>query len=79
MTIRTTLRGRLSPLAPRGINPTAGDIGRQVVYRTAPNYEAEEGVITSFNDHYIFVRYGAEANSKATSWEDLDWQLGVRP
>ena len=47
--------------------------GRRVVYRTAPDYESEEGVITSFNDTAVFVRYGADVNSKPTSREDLDW------
>ena len=66
-----------NPLAPRGISPTQRDIGRKVVYRTAPNYEAEEGVITSLNDHCVFVRYGSAANSQATSREDLDYILGA--
>ena len=60
-------------LAPRGINPTQADIGRQVVYRTAPRYDAEEGVITSVNKTIVFVRYGSDVNSKATSRHDLDW------
>ena len=60
-------------LAPRGINPDRLDIGRKVVYRTAPDYEAEEGVITSFNVLLVMVRYGSNVNSKATSREDLDW------
>lgn len=33
----------------------------------------EEGVITSFNSSYVFVRYGAEPASKATRREDLHW------
>ena len=36
-------------LAPRGITLTGSDIGREVVYRNAPDYEAEEGVIVIFN------------------------------
>ena len=63
-----------NPLAPRGINPTPRDIGRKVVYITASDNIGEEGVITAFNDHYVFVRYGAAVNSQATSWEDLDWR-----
>ena len=66
-----------NPLEPRGINPTQRDVGRNVVYRTAPNYEAEEGVITSFNDQCVFVRYGSAANSQATSREALDWLFGT--
>lgn len=60
-------------LLPKGIEPTERDIGRAVVYRTAPMFEVEEGVITSFNDHCVFVRYGAKKHSQATSREDLDW------
>lgn len=33
----------------------------------------EEGVITSFNDAVIFVRYRGDNHSKATSREDLEW------
>lgn len=58
---------------PAGIQPTAADIGRKVVYRTAPNYEPEEGIITSFNESCVFVRYGTSINGIATSREDLDW------
>jgi hypothetical protein len=32
-----------------------------------------EGVITSFNDHSVFVRYGADKHSKGTSRADLEW------
>lgn len=67
----TNLIGPL--LAPRGIKPTLGDIGRQVVYRAAPDYKAEEGVITFVNAVFVFVQYGIGATSKATSRHDLDW------
>ena len=60
-------------LTPRGITTTPNCIGGQVVYRTAPDYDAEEGVITSYNDDCVFVRYGDDVNSKATSRRDLDW------
>ena len=36
----------------------------------------EEGVITSFNPAYVFVRYGADAGSKATLRKDLEWVAG---
>ena len=64
---------RNSNPAPRGINPIQSDIGRKVVYRTAPNYEAEEGVITSLAGPLVFVRYGASVISQGTSLGDLDW------
>jgi len=53
------------------IYPTVNDIGRKVVYRT--KFVMEEGVITSFNEKYVFVRYGTDVHSKGTRREDLDW------
>jgi hypothetical protein len=57
------------------IEPTDEDIGRAVVYtgHRYPGGKLEEGVITSFNDHSVFVRYGADKGSKATSRADLEW------
>ena len=55
------------------IDPKVRDIGRQVVYRTAPNFEPEEGVITSFNESHVFVRYGTSVTSQATNRDDLEW------
>ena len=53
------------------INPTELDIGRAVVYRN--QHEAdEEGVVTAWNEGYVFVDYGSGA-SKATRRADLDW------
>jgi hypothetical protein len=64
--------------AAKMIEPTEHDIGRAVVYtgRRYPGGALEEGVITSFNDYRVFVRYGADKHSKATSRADLEW---VRP
>jgi hypothetical protein len=44
-------------------------VGDAVTYHPyAPELDpAEEGVITSVNDRYVFVRYGAGEGSKATS------------
>ncbi len=55
------------------IRPVVGDIGRLVIYRMAHTGEEEEGVITSLNDQYVFVRYGSDAGSKGTRREDLNW------
>jgi hypothetical protein len=57
------------------IDPTQTDIGRAVVYtgNRYPGGKLEEGVITSFHDHAVFVRYGADKGSKATSRADLEW------
>jgi hypothetical protein len=56
------------------IDPTSYDIGRKVVYRARhPGAEPEEGVLTSFNDMYVFARYGSDAHSKGARREDLEW------
>lgn len=51
------------------------DIGRKVVYLPSYKYSSgvEEGVITSFNDSFVFVRYGADTHSKATNYFDLKY------
>ena len=54
------------------IEPTRGDIGRKVVY-SAQGYLPAEGVISSINDTYVFVRYGTSAHSQATYREDLEF------
>lgn len=57
------------------IEPTANDIGRMVIYRDfGGRGKIEEGVITSFNDSYVFVRYGGNGTtSAATARGDLEW------
>lgn len=57
------------------IEPTIDDIGRHVIYVGRNHYggKADQGVITSFSEHYVFVRYGAETHSKATRRVDLEW------
>jgi hypothetical protein len=60
------------------IDPKPADIGRKVVYRDRTGWKVEEGVIMSFNDTCVFVRYGADTGSRATRREDLDW-LEARP
>lgn len=61
------------------IEPTEKDIGRQVTY--VPQYvqkgiskaEIDHGVITQFNDNYVFVRYNNDIHSRATCRDDLEW------
>ena len=56
------------------IEPTEKDIGRKVIYTgNAWCNEFEEGVITSFNEAVVFVRYGAKFHSEATNRSDLEW------
>jgi hypothetical protein len=50
-------------------------IGERVVYVPSRRYgcgRPEEGVITSVNDRYVFVRYDAASYSKAALPEDLE-------
>jgi Fe2+ or Zn2+ uptake regulation protein len=57
---------------PNGIKVTKADIGRKVVYRPLHGVQ-EEGVITSFNGRFVFVRYGNEHTPKATSPDHLSY------
>ena len=50
-------------------------VGQKVVYRAPhipPDKPGEEGVITSIGATHAFVRYGADAHSKATLPEALE-------
>lgn len=59
---------------PKGINPTEADVGRAVVYRSAPDFRPEQGTITSIGRAgNVFVRYGLGSTSASTRVEDLDW------
>lgn len=62
------------------IDPVADDISRTVIFtgNRYPGGQTEEGVITSFNEWAVFVRYGADKHSKGTSRADLEWaHVGV--
>ena len=51
-------------------------LGRKVIYTPRGDYEnrrLEEGVITSSNSKFVFVRYGADYGSKATDPDDLKY------
>jgi hypothetical protein len=56
------------------IEPKQSDIGREVIYRVRSNSEAEQGVITRFNEKYVFVRFGKEEGSAVTMREELEWR-----
>lgn len=57
------------------IEPTEKDVGRGVVYtgNRYPGGALEQGVITSFNEHSVFVRYKGDTGSKGTARVDLEW------
>lgn len=48
------------------------DIGRHVIY-TAHHGAREEGVISSWNDTYVFVRYGRGSTAAATDPDQLEF------
>ena len=52
---------------------TQEDIGRRVVYEK--QYTLDEGIISSYNDKYIFVKYGTCATAQVTSPEDLTFSF----
>lgn len=52
----------------------AGAVGRAVLYRPRgerSDDRVEQGVITSVNERWAFVRYGADVGSRATDPADL--------
>lgn len=55
------------------IEPTEADIGREVIYQGGHPDDRESGVISSFNDKFVFVRYRARQHGEATSREHLTW------
>lgn len=57
------------------IDEARSHIGNAVVYRPFGE-SVEQGVITSVNEHYVFVRYGADNHSKATPAGMLSTLLG---
>jgi hypothetical protein len=52
---------------------TKADVGRTVIYH---NHIAEAGVITSYGNGLVFVRYTARGTSQATRPEDLVYGIG---
>lgn len=56
------------------IDPTKDDIGRLVIYQVGTEFQ-EEGIVTSFNNFYVFVRFKGENHSKATLRYDLTWSI----
>lgn len=54
------------------IEPTKDDIGRRVRYFSNHLKGVEFGIITSFNNNFVFVRYNGET-SQATLRRNLVW------
>ena len=73
------------------IDPQPGDAGRTVIY--TPGHVdwhfwntdnelfggQERGVISSWNEHAVFVRYGRGSTAAATRREDLSWEEPKKP
>jgi hypothetical protein len=58
------------------IDPTPDDIGRKVIYTPAGDYpgkRSEEGVISSLNEKYVFVRFGSNVAGIACNRNNLTW------
>jgi hypothetical protein len=59
------------------IEPTEADIGRAVVYRARPDAAPEDGVLTSWNERGVFVRYTtgpcASPQPLSTPFHRLAW------
>ena len=45
-----------------------------MIYLVHCNAKAEEGVITRFNEKYVFVRIGKEEESAVTTRDELEWK-----
>lgn len=55
------------------INPQPGDEGRWVTYTPSAGHR-EAGIISSWNDRVVFVRYH-KGDTAATERRDLEWGL----
>ena len=56
------------------IEPTEADIGRRVIYKPDNNGPNDYGVVMSFNDNLVFVRYEGTGNQRqGTSRCMLHW------
>lgn len=53
------------------LEEAARNIGRSVTFTYPGERWSEDGVITSVNAHWVFVRYGTDSNSKATAAAQL--------
>lgn len=58
------------------LSDAAERIGQKVIYSASRITPPEEGVITSVNHRYVFVRYGADVHSKATDADCLTLLAG---
>ena len=57
------------------IDPIEKDIGREVFFNGTRRHEASGnvGVITGFDLHFVYVRYGQHTTSEGNRRENLEW------
>lgn len=57
------------------IEPVEKDIGREVLYtgNRSRDRAAKIGIITSFDLHCVYVRYGQHTTSEGNRRQDLEW------
>lgn len=57
------------------IEPIAKDIGREVLYKGTRTRDQIDkvGIITSFDLHCVYVRYGQHTTSVGNRRQDLEW------
>lgn len=60
------------------IDPTKHDIGRVVVYTGSHLKDVERGVITSFTEYFVFVRFGTQQTSQGCRRENLKWDYNPK-
>ena len=60
------------------INPIGHDIGRAVIYTGSHLKGVERGVITSFTDYFVFVRFGTQTTSQGCRRENLKWDYNPK-
>jgi hypothetical protein len=53
------------------VNRDEVTVGMGVIYEDGSG-KREDGIVTSVNDSYAFVRYAGDHGSKATRFEDLE-------
>ncbi len=61
------------------IAPSPADIGRAVAYRDRLEMMPQLGIITSFDQFFVYVRYSAEPYSRATKASHLNWVGPLSP
>lgn len=57
------------------IEPVEKDIGREVFHtgNRSRDRNAKVGIITSFDLHCVYVRYGQHTTSEGNRRQDLEW------